>query len=278
MAEAGTKLIRLIGKPVAHSLSPAMHNAAFAELGLDYKYSVFEVDEKDLESAVQDLRAPEVRGANVTMPHKVAVMQHLDEFDSLAEKIGAVNTIVNENGKLKGYNTDAFGALATLEHEKIGLKGKLKGKRVLLLGAGGAGMAIAFALAEKGSKLVITDREIGRAEALAKKLGAEAVELKDVGSVDAEIVINATPVGMHPNEGEMPVEESILKGKIVFDIVYHPVETKMLKAAKRLGCTAVGGLDMLVLQAASSFELWTGKTAPVDVMKTAVLKVLGKAD
>jgi shikimate dehydrogenase len=280
-----TRICGLMGDPVEHSISPAIHNAAFNALGLEYIYVPFHVKPKDLKKAIDGMRALHIRGLNVTIPHKVAVLPFLDELDSLAEKIGAVNTIVNSDGKLRGYNSDAAGFIQALIAGGV----KPEGKRVVLLGAGGAARAIAFALAEKGTDINILNRkkEMDWAEELATKAGKvykkefRALELntKILKKVlaDADILVNATSVGMSPKNDDTPVAADLLRsGLVVYDIVYNPVETRLLKEAKQAGARTIGGLDMLVGQGAIAFELWTGEKAPVEIMKKAAEKALGR--
>jgi shikimate dehydrogenase len=279
-----TKVCGVIGDPIEHTMSPVMHNAAFSELGLDYAYLAFQVRAEELARAIEGMRALGIRGLNVTIPHKVAVMPFLDELDPLAKKIGAVNTIVNDAGLLKGYNTDATGFLQALKDKGF----EPGGKQVAILGAGGASRAISFILAESGANLVILNRleELDWAEALArqisntfkkevKALGSDAANLK--AALDsADIVVNATSVGMSPHRSESPVPAKLLRaGMVVFDIVYNPLKTRLATEAAQAGAETVMGIDMLVWQGALSFEMWTGKKAPVELMKREAIKMLG---
>ena len=280
-----TKICGLIGDPVEHTMSPAMHNAAFAELGLDYAYLPFHVRPADLAAAVNGLRAVNATGFNVTIPHKVAVIPLLDDLDPLAEKIGAVNTVVNDNGVLKGYNTDASGFLQAL------LEGGFepRGKSVVLLGAGGAARAIAYILVERDARLVILNRkeELDWAEGTAVNIKNDLD--KDVAVFEllsehlekalesADILVNATSVGMSPAVDASPVPAGLLKsGLVVTDIVYNPVKTRLLREAKAAGAVTIAGIDMLIWQGALAFEKWTGHKAPFDLMKQVVLKGLGE--
>jgi len=278
-----TKLCGLIGDPVEHSMSPAMHNAAFAKLGLDFWYVPFRVKPEDLPQAVAGMRALNIRGLNVTIPHKVAIIPYLDELDPLAEKIGAVNTVVNDNGVLQGFNTDAIGFLEALIQKGM----EPKGKKVVVLGAGGAGRAVSFVLAERGAHLVILNRwlELDWAEELASQLTqtfqkeVKAQELTEVNLArslkEAYILVNATSIGMSPNIDETLVSPDLLRPSlVVFDIVYNPVKTKLLNQAEQVGAQIISGLEMLVWQGALAFELWTGAKAPVELMRKEVLKVL----
>ena len=277
------RICGIIGDPIEHTMSPVMHNAAFEKLELNYLYIPFRVKKGELGKAIEGMKALNIRGLNVTIPHKVAVIPFLDELDLLAEKIGAVNTIVNNNGVLKGYNTDAAGFLQALLEKGV----EPRGKNVVVLGAGGASRAISFILADRGANLVILNRllELDWAEELASKISkifkkeVKALELVEANLVavieKADILVNATSVGMSPNIDETPVASSLLKPSlIVFDLVYNPIKTRLLREAERAGAKTIGGLDMLVWQGALAFEKWTGLKAPVEVMKKAVINVL----
>lgn len=283
MISAETKICGLIGDPVEHSMSPVMHNAAFSSLGLDYIYLPFRVGKKNLAKAIDGVRALNIRGLNVTIPHKMAAIPLLDELEPLAEKIGAVNTIVNDNGHLKGYNTDANGFMKTLLERRI----KPQGKKVVILGAGGASRAISFILSERGADLVILNRqlEMDWAVELANKIShfsskeAKALELskQNLKAVleDADILVNATSVGMSPNINQTPVAKRLLKlGLVVFDVVYNPIKTRLLAEAEEAGAETINGLDMLVWQGALAFELWTGLKPPIEIMKAEAVKAL----
>lgn len=281
-----TRLCGLIGDPVEHTMSPAMHNAAFRNLGIDYLYVPFRVKKEELGKAIDGIRALNIRGMNVTIPHKVAAIYLVDELDPLAEKIGAVNTIVNDNGILKGYNTDGEGFLRTLLENEI----EPEGKHVAVLGAGGASRAISFTLANRGAHLSILNRiqELDWATELASRISqifgreVEALELnqKNLAGVlsKTDILVNATSVGMTPNINETPVTIGLLKSSlVVFDAVYNPFETRLLREAKAIGARTIGGLDMLVWQGALAFEKWTGQKAPVELMKNEAMKALTTA-
>ena len=285
MISGRTKICGLIGDPVEHTLSPVMHNAAFKDKRLDYLYLPFRVKKERLGQAIDGLRALNIRGVNVTIPHKVDVIPYLNELDPLAEKIGAVNTILNDDGILKGYNTDATGFLTVLLKRGI----RPEGRRVVILGAGGASRAISFILAEKGSSLVILNRqlEFDWAVQLASRLWqafqieAQALELNETNLKaalsQADILVNATSVGMSPNKDETPVPDRLLKPElVVFDIVYNPIKTRLLKEAEAVGAQTINGLEMLVEQGALAFEMWTGIDAPVEVMKKEAEKALHK--
>jgi len=284
MISGYTRICCLIGDPVSHSISPAMHNAAFKELGLDYIYLPFRVKPESLNDSLKGLRALGIAGFNVTIPHKVAIMPLLDKLDPLAEKIGAVNTVLNNKGVLKGFNTDGPGFIAALKTSGI----EPDGKKVVLLGAGGAARAIAFSLAESGAYISILNRrqEYDWAVNLATsivikchKKDVTALELSDKSLKkelkDADILVNATPLGMTPGIENTPVAGELLTdGLTVFDIVYNPVETRLIREAKAAGLKTISGIDMLVMQGALAFEIWTGKKAPVALMKKQALKEL----
>ncbi|MFC1980995.1 shikimate dehydrogenase [Chloroflexota bacterium] len=277
-----TRVCGVIGDPIEHTMSPVMHNAAFKKLGIDYVYVPFGVKQDGLGKAVEGMRALNIRGLNVTIPHKVAVMPLLDEVDSLAQKIGAVNTIVNDDGFLKGYNTDATGFLQPLLERGV----EPKGKTAVILGAGGASRAICFILAERGAHLVILNRNLERAQELAGRISESfGIEVKAIRLIEenlsgalekADILVNATSVGMSPDVDETPVPASLLKSAlVVFDIVYNPVKTKLLREAEGAGARTIEGVDMLVWQGALAFEKWTGQKAPVGLMKSETIEALG---
>lgn len=280
---ANTKVCGILGDPVEHSLSPAMHNAAFKKVGLDYIYLPFHVTPGNLPGAIDGLKSLGLRGVNVTIPHKVSVIPLLDELEPIAKNIGAVNTIVNNNGYLKGYNTDAAGFLKSLSAKDI----EPSGKKVVILGAGGVSRAISFILAEQGADIEILNRgpNIERAQKLSDNLSSNSknkiriTPLSEINLKQAlkcvDILINATSVGMNPDTDNSLVPQELLKpGMVVFDAIYNPVKTKLLKDAEKTGATVVGGLDMLVWQGALAFELWTGIKAPVNTMMNTAASIL----
>ena len=280
-----TMICGIIGDPIEHTMSPIMHNAAFTTLGLDYVYVPFRVQSMELRKAIEGIRGLNLRGVNVTIPHKVAVMKLLDKIDPLAEKIGAVNTIVNDGGILTGYNTDATGFLQTLHDRNL----EVADKNVALLGAGGAARALGNILAQKRARLTILNRKQGltRAEELAHRLSlsykadVKAVELTD-GNLKkaingADLLVNATSLGMSPENDQTPVTADLLRANLmVFDIIYNPLPTRLLREAKAAGAKTIDGLEMLVRQGAAAFEIWTAKKPPVDVMRQSVLSLLQK--
>lgn len=273
-----TQFCGVLGKPVGHSLSPAIHNAAFRALGLNFVYLAWQVD--TIGDAVKGLRAlGNFRGASVTIPHKVAAMQFLDHVEPTAKRIGAINTIVADKGELSGYNTDATGALRALREGGI----ELKGRRIVVLGSGGAARAIAVALAadsgaENLTLLGIEDSERTRLAQDIRSVGVATVEDSHLDEAalrrvlpDSHVLIHCTPVGMSPKSDSTCVPASLLhSGLVVMDIVYNPRETQLLKDAKFAGCKTIPGLEMFLNQAVTQFELWTNQAAPVAVMRTVL--------
>ncbi|OGO24654.1 MAG: shikimate dehydrogenase [Chloroflexi bacterium RBG_16_50_9] len=280
-----TKICGVIGDPIAHTVSPAMHNAAFQSIGLDYVYVPFRVASEELGKAVAGIRAMNIRGLNVTIPHKVAIIPMLDGLDPLAEKIGAVNTIVNNEGNLRGYNTDATGFLQALLEKGV----EPEGRNIVILGAGGASRAVTHVLVVRGARLTVLNRrlELGWAEALAGEIlddlniEVKVLELGDdnlARALDgAEILVNTTSVGMLPNIEETLVPVQLLSPDIVvFDIVYNPIRTRLLREAAAAGARIIGGVDMLAWQGAQAFEKWTGQPAPLELMRDEAIKALVK--
>lgn len=278
-----TTVVGVIGWPVAHSLSPPMHNAAFAYLGLDWVYVPFAVAPEDVGRAVEGVRALGIAGINVTIPHKAAVVPYLDELDQTVADLGVANTIHNTGGLLKGYNTDGPGLLRSLDEAGC----SVTGRRVALIGAGGAARAVAVAFARAGvASLAILNRTVAKAEELAaaveRMTGLKAVALPLTGeqareAVEAaEVVVDSTSVGMHPHCDEPPVipADWLHAGQVVCDLTYNPRDTVLLKAARGRGATTVDGTGMLVHQGAIAFEIWTGQAAPVEVMRRALLSAL----
>lgn len=277
-----TALCAVIGNPVGHSLSPAIHNAAFEAAGLNYVYVAFEVT--DVAACLQGMRAlPSFRGMSVTIPHKAAVIPHLDSIDPLAAYIGSVNTVTNDGGKLHGSSTDGPGTLAAFAHAGI----NLEGKRVLFLGSGGAVRAVAFAIAAESNPAAITilGRTPERVQALVDDVTSKTGASVAAGSLETDlesavrecdVLIQGTPVGMYPERiGETCVPAAWLRPEmVVFDMVYRPLKTKLIEDAEAAGCTVVLGLEMLIQQAVLQFERWTGVDAPVEVMRQALLDAL----
>ena len=278
--KGSTNIVGLIGHPVEHSFSPPMHNAAFKALGMDYAYVAFDVNPDDLKSAIDGANALNIRGFNVTIPHKIDVMKYLDELDEVASLIGAVNTIDFKN--LKGYNTDGIGAIKAIEEVT-----SVKDKNVVVAGAGGASRAISFYLAKYGcGSLTILNRNVDRAESLADDVSVSGL-ISDVNADsiseingylgDADILVDTTPLGMDPHIDDEPIANAndMHEDLVVFDAVYNPNETVLLKEAIKAGAKPVYGIKMLLYQGAESFRIWTGRDAPVDVMEKALRETLG---
>lgn len=268
----------LIGNPVSHSISPIIHNTLFKELHFNGIYVPFKVD--NIGDFIKEFRGLDVKGYSVTIPHKESVVNHLDVIDPMAKKIGAVNTIVNTGGQLVGFNTDCEAAIKVLEGvNQIPAKSLgetyLKEKKVTLVGAGGVARAIAFGLKERQAQITIINRNYERAQSLARDVGCLVSKFEETQSLDTDILINATPVGMFPKINETPIDKNKLKpNMIVFDTIYNPIETKLLKEAKAQGCKTINGLSMFVHQAAAQFKLWTGQMPSVETIEAIAYKHL----
>lgn len=269
------KLFGVLGDPVSHSLSPVMHNAAFKELGMDCEYHAFRVSKDFLHDAIHGASALGFGGLNLTIPLKEKALEIVKPAD-LAQKIGAVNTVDFKNGII-GYNTDGLGALMALSKNGI----KIKGKNILLLGAGGAARAIAFTMANEGANVKIANRTTGKAVSLAKEVGivgnitGHGFDNIETLVKDSDVLINSTAVGMLPGISETLVTSDMMHSNlVVFDIVYNPLRTRLLKEAEKAGAYTIDGVMMLVYQGAEAFRIWTGKTPPVDVMENAVREKL----
>ncbi len=271
-----TQILGVIGDPVAHSASPAMHNAALAHTGLDYVYVPYHVSPQHLHQLGNAMRTLGIRGLNVTVPHKQGVMDIVDDLSVAARKIGAVNTIIHDEGHLLGDNTDAYGIAASLRED-----GQLASlpARVVLLGAGGAARAILHAvLQDEGvEQVTVLNRTVERAQRLVEELGGGRAVAGSLGETDslksAGLLINCSSVGLAPQTDVSPVGDGsgLHDGMVVVDIVYKPLRTRLLQQAEMVGARTVNGLGMLVHQAARAFELWTGNQAPVSIMRQALL-------
>ena len=279
---AHTNIFCIIGHPVEHSMSPTMWNPALQELGLDYAYVAFDVHPDNLEKAILGMRSLGIKGMNVTIPHKENVIQYLDEIDPIAKKMGAINTIKNDDGVLKAKNTDAGGAKKSL----IDAGCKISGKNILFLGSGGVARSIAYILSEEANKIVLTDIVEKSALNVAQeikqnmdaniegKLSNKSILKEEIQKID--ILINATPIGMHPKIEASPIQKELLHEDLfVFDVIYNPLETKLMKEAAEIGCKTLGGLDMLVNQGVLAFEWWTGKSPNATLMKNKIIDFLG---
>lgn len=270
-----TDVYGVIADPVGHSLSPQIHNAAFAALGLDAVYLPLWV-EGDAARFVPAMREFDFAGYSVTIPHKQSVMAAMDEIEPLARRIGAINTVQRRgDGSLFGTNTDWTAGMASIE-AVVG-EGGLAGKRALVLGAGGVGRAMAFGLAQRGAEVMLSDVDTERAEALASETGAVVLPSKiENCRVRIDLLLNCTPVGMHPETDASPVPASMLtEDLVVYDAVYNPAETRLLREARAAGGRTVRGLDHFLRQAVEQFELWTGRAAPADLMRETVVDALG---
>jgi shikimate dehydrogenase len=287
-----TRFISVIGYPLKHSVSPDFQQAALDYYKLDIRYEAREVKVADLLSAIIRLRQPRNLGANITVPYKETVLQLIDEVDDFASMVGAVNTIVNRDGKLVGFNTDAHGFLKALNDDA---KFEPENKRALILGAGGAARAVAFALLqEKVSSLIICNRTLEKAGGLADSLAKQATNNKMSTEISAvlwqgsklaeelqncHLIVNCTSLGMKssPYEEESPLASDLIpKDALVYDLVYNPPETPLLRMAREAGANTIGGLPMLVYQGAASFKIWTGREAPLDIMFSSARQALIK--
>lgn len=277
--DSNTLLFGVIGNPIRHSKSPIMMNRAFRETGINGVYAAFHVTSDRVGDFAAGVRAMGIRGVNVTIPHKLDIMSALDEIDPSAQAIGAVNTIVNDDGRLIGYNTDGIGYVRSLKEEA---ERELTGKRIVVIGAGGAARGIIFALAnEMPDRITIANRSVERAKALADSLHGKAeiraISMEGLQSActEADIVINTTSVGMFPNTDETPIDASWLRpGAVASDLIYNPLKTRFLHEAERRGCRIHGGLGMFIYQGAYAFEYWTGQPAPAAAMRETVLASL----
>jgi len=270
---AKTKILGVIGHPIEHSMSPIMHNTAINDLKLDYVYLAFDIEPQNLSKAIDGFRALNIKGISVTIPHKEAIMEFLDEIEPIAKNIGAVNTIKNKNGYLKARNTDGAGGKQSLIENGC----ELSDKKVLFIGAGGTARALSYFLAEDVAQIIFLNIRKERSKLLAKELnektgvktfadGISNNTLKKFCS-SSDILINASPIGMYPKINETPVAKEFLhKDLFVFDVVYNPLETKLLKDANEIGCKTLGGLDMLVNQGILAFEWWTEKLPKKELM------------
>jgi shikimate dehydrogenase len=273
--DVNTKLVGLLGNPLGHSLSPAMHNKAFQTLGLNYFYLPIEVTSSDLKDVVRGISKMNFAGYNVTIPHKIQIMAHLDHVDELARVIGAVNTVTLKDGVSTGYNTDGMGFVQNLESET---GSSVNEKCFFILGCGGAARAIAMTLAFKGaSKIFLCNRTIQKAIDLSEEINTKTRPCSTVVPRDrvhiesaiqqADVLINTTSIGMHPDTDHLPLDADLIPtGIIVSDIVYNPLMTKLLKSSEHKSCRIVTGIGMLVYQGVEGFRLWTGTEPPVDEM------------
>ena len=272
--DAHTELYAVFGNPVRHSKGPIIHNAAFQAHGINAVYLAFEID--SIKAGMEAIRTLDIKGASVTIPFKTDIMAELDWIDDTAIKIGAVNTVVNKDGRLNGYNTDMAGACLPLKSSGIA------GKTVCILGAGGAAQAVAVGMKKEKANVIIANRSPESGKALADKVGGRFLTIDELSKtsggsrgsdIQPDILINTTPVGMSPNDQSSPLPDHCFRpGMIVMDIVYNPIETLFLKQAEKAGCTTIDGLSMFLIQGAAQFELWTGKKPDIDHLRQVVLK------
>lgn len=269
------KIYGIVGHPVERSLSPAMHNAAYKALGIDAEYRRFDIDSKnpeDLANFCYETDVNGVAGFSVTMPYKEVIMDYVDNVEVLAKQISSVNTVKNENSHLNGYNTDAIGAIQALLE-----KTEIKDKSALVLGAGGAARAIIYVLREYGAKVAVFNRTPEKAETLAEAFGVKTIGFREIKKACFDIIVNCTPIGMTPQAGQsLLTADQIKKGSVVMDIITDPLETQLLKEAKKAGAIPVSGERMLLHQAAGQFELWFDRPAPFEAMEKALYEALAK--
>lgn len=283
MFSMGEYELGLIGHPLEHSMSPPMHHASFEKLGLPYRYGLFDLVDDELEGFIFKAR-DEMIGLNVTIPHKVSVIPFLNELSKEAELIGAVNTVKFDKGKAFGFNTDGVGCMMALAAGGV----DVAGKNVLILGAGGAARAISFQATLDGAEVFLSNREeekqmvVDLADEIARKTGNKCTVVDmDAASIsailkDVDVLIHATPVGMHPNEGAVIIPPEIIPANVaVMDIVYNPIETRLLREVKNRGCNTINGVGMLVNQGAAAEKIWLGVDPPVEVMEKIVCEKLG---
>lgn len=266
-----TRVYGIIGDPVAHSLSPGMHNAAFRARRMNSVYVPFLV--RNLRDFIDAIGPLGIAGFSITLPYKQAIMRYLDRCDPIAAQIGAVNTVHIRGGKLLGYNTDYIGVLRALEPRL-----RLRGSCAVILGAGGAARAAAFALTRAGAAAFICARRPARAAKLAKAAGCETARWAELRRRHFDVIVNATPIGMHPLSGDSPLEARDLNCRLVFDMIYRPRETRLLQLARRRGIATVPGIEMLIAQGIAQWEIWTGERAPAGVMRRAALSALEESE
>ena len=263
MIDALTQLYCVFGNPARHSKGPVIHNAAFKNKGINAVYLAFEV--QDAARVAQAVRSLDIKGASVTIPFKESIMKYIDWIDPAAKAIGAVNTLVNENGVLKGYNTDCQAAVAPLV--PFGISGKI----VCIVGAGGAARAVAHGIAAQNGDIIITNRTEQKGQALAEAVNARFIPAKEMVNIQADVVINTTSIGMIPKaDGLSFPPEALTSEMVVMDVVYTPLRTRLLDAAEQKGCTTIDGLSMFIAQAAAQFELWTGIPPDTDLMRNTI--------
>jgi 3-dehydroquinate dehydratase/shikimate dehydrogenase len=276
---AETEVYGVVADPIGHSLSPFVQNAAFAHLGLNKVYVPFRVPREDLSRFIDEAESLGIRGLSVTIPHKEEVIKKLTKADAAVHGIGAANTVVLNGPVRVGYNTDYHAAMSSLEEAmQLASAGErpLAGKTALVLGCGGAGMAITYGLVRRGAQVLVSDIAPRKAEAMAERFDCLAVDWADRHKANPDILINSTPVGMHPNVDESPYEKHHLRpSMVVFDAVYNPENTLLIKDARSRNCTVVTGIEMFVRQACLQFKLFTGHEGPADLMRDVIRRTIG---
>ena len=269
MIDAQTKYVAVFGNTVAHSLSPRMHNAAFNHLGLNIAYLAFGVEHAA--DAATAMRRLSFLGGSITVPHKGAIVPHLDDLDEISRSIGAVNTVLAQKGRLVGYNTDWLGVIRAVEQVT-----DLPGKSCLILGAGGAARAAIYGLQRKSVEVFVMNRNESRGRSLAAEMNCTFVNWQSWDQLDVELLINATPVGMADKIDQTLVPRHWLRaGMVVMDMVYRPMDTRLIRDAEAADCLCVFGLDMLLYQGTAQFEIWTSNEPPVEVMRQTLIESLG---
>jgi 3-dehydroquinate dehydratase/shikimate dehydrogenase len=275
-----TEIYGVMADPVGHSLSPIIHNQAFNELGLNKVYLPFRVPREDLRSFLLDCEELGIGGLSVTIPHKEDVISCIDEIDEATRKIGAVNTVIFRDGKKHGFNTDLPAAMASIE-PMVQLRfgdASMKNRRALILGAGGVAKTIAYGLVQQGADVVICSRTQAKSELLASQLECDVIAWDRRHNVEADLLVNGTPVGMHPQVDQTPFEKRGLRREmVVFDTIYNPEQTLLVKLAREAGCATATGVDMFVRQAALQFEIFTDREAPIEMMRSQFKRTIGAA-
>jgi 3-dehydroquinate dehydratase/shikimate dehydrogenase len=278
---AETEVFGVVADPVGHSLSPQVHNAALRHAGVNAVYVPFRIPAESLDQFLSQATGWGIRGLSVTIPHKESVLRKMAKFDPAAKGIGAINTIIFDDGQMIGYNTDYRAALDSLDRTMQPPeydRGPIDGKTVLVLGAGGAARAIVYGLKRRGATVVIASRTMNRAEELAEQMQCRAVEWTARHNVPFDVLVNCTPVGMHPNLDDSPFEKHYLRPlMVVFDTVYNPENTLLVKEARRQGCTVITGVEMFVRQASLQYMLFTGKESPAELMREVLKRAIGPA-
>jgi 3-dehydroquinate dehydratase/shikimate dehydrogenase len=278
---AETEVYGVVADPIGHSLSPLIHNAAFAHLGMNRVYVPFRVPREDLGRFVDDAPALGIRGLSVTIPHKEEVIKKLTAVDDAVRGIGAANTVILDGAARRGYNTDYYAAMRSLEKAlevSAGEEKPLAGKTALVMGCGGAGAAIAYGLVRRGAHVLLSDIAGRKAELMAERFGCVAVDWADRHKANPDILMNCTPVGMHPNVDETPYEKHHLRpSMVVFDAVYNPENTLFIKEARSRNCTVVTGVEMFVRQACMQFKYFTGQDGPAELMRDVIRRTIGAA-